>query len=248
VVTSTGPSTELDANTQPPSDALKELASTGINAGVLLGPLIKSMSDLTAAYYDAKAAHPAAYTLLEIPNWEYKNGWYAQRDEDGSRALRGQFTDANGTPVTWDVTRNENYDPDLHAGFPQELRQIRFEVDRTLPGGGRVALTLFAPLAPDRHTPLDAFGSGTSTVPAPLGGASFEALTATFTAGGEVDHGLIGLKALVPDEGTLQFSGSFVKTGLDQTAKLLKNGKAVGDVVLANGHWQIVNGKGTYPL
>ena len=111
-----------------------------------------------------------------------------------------------------------------------------------------MALTLFAPLEVDRHLPLGAFGSGTSTLPAPLGGASFEALTATFTAGSEVDHGLIGLKALVPDEGTLQFSGTFVKSGLDTTGKLLKNGKAVGDVVLANGQWQIKNGAGSFPL
>jgi hypothetical protein len=248
VVNTTGTNTEADANAQPPSDALRQLATSGINAAVLLGPLLKDMSGLAAAFFDAKAAHPAAYGVLEIPNWEFKNGWYVQRDEDGSRTLNGQFTDAGGTPVTWDVTRAENYDPELHAGFPAELQQVRFQVDRTLPGGGRLALTLFAPLSQDRHTPIEAYGSGSATVPAPLGTVSFESLNATFTAGAEVDHGVIGLKTLVSEEGTLQFSGSFVKAGLEKTAKLLKNGKAVGDVVLADGHWQIVNGKGTFPL
>jgi hypothetical protein len=248
IIDSTGTNTEIDPGQDTPDDTLRQLAGAGINAAVLLGPLVKDLGGLAAAFYDARDQHPAAYRLQEIAGWEFRNGWYNQRDEAGERVLRAQFVDGGGTPPAWDVTRKENYDPELHPGFPGELSQIRFEVDRTLPGGGRMALTVFAELKADRRAVLSAAGSGSLSVPAPLGTASFEALNATFTAGGEVERGLIGLKSPVTGIGTLQFTGEFQRGGLSVGAKLMKNGKAAGEVQLADGRWQIKNSKGSFPL
>jgi hypothetical protein len=249
-VVSTGTSTQADVGAETPDDALRQLATTGINVGVLLGPLIKQYAGLASAFYAARSTYSkAAYGVLDIPGWEFQNGWYVQHDDATSRTLRAQFEDTGGRPVTWDVTLPSNYDPDLHAAFPAELTQIRLEVDLKLPGTGRIALSMFAPMNADSSASIEAFGSGSATLAVPLGQASFEALNASFRPGSDVDRGQIGLKSLA-GAATLQFSGQFVKTGLASAAKLVKNGHAAGtvDYDATSGHWQITNAKGAFPL
>lgn len=250
VVESTNPSTEADPNAEVPDAVMTQLAATGINAGVLLGPLMKQYADVANAYFTARSQYgKGSYRLFDFGGWTFQNGWYHQSIDNGASTLQTQFTDANGTPPTWDVTLASNYDPDLHPTFPSDLTQVRFQVDKQLPSNGRMAITMFATLGKDAGSSMDASGSGSITLPAPLGQAQFEGLSATFKPGNDVDGGQIVLKSLV-NASTLQFSGTFVKTGLSGQAQLIKNGHAAGNVVFdaASGKWQIVNSKGTFPV
>lgn len=243
---------DTDYAAEEPDDMLRQLASAGINAGVLMGPMLKQFALVASAYYDERDKHPqkpATYMLFDVGDWTFENGWYMQRTDNGDSVLRAQFLDATGTPPVWDLTLDTNYDPDLHPDFPTNLTQMRLEVDKKLPGDGRMAITMFGPLGADRNTEIDAYGSGSVTLPPPLGQAEFEALNASFKPGQDVDQGQIGIKSLA-GAATLQFSGQFVKTGLAGSAKLIKNGHAAGNVTYdaASGKWQIVNSKGNFPL
>lgn len=233
-----------------PDDAAKQLAVVGVDAAVLLGPLIQKCQPLIAGYYDALGRHPQAYHVLDsgVAGWNYQSGgWYLRDDNTPDANVMGRFEDASGTPTSWDVASDASYSPDLHAGFPSNIARVRFVADEKLPTGGEMTVTLFAGLPGARPQSIDAFGSGAVNASLPLGTTGFEALNATFPVTGDVQRGDIGLRSKAEAE-TLQFEGHFDQHGLVDGATVLRNSEAIATVNLVSGSWQLENAGGHYPL
>jgi hypothetical protein len=250
VVTTGTPAPSPPPFTEAPDDAAKQLATTGANTAVLLGPELQKCASLVSGYYDALSKHPMTlYRVMEsgVGDWDYQSGWYMRNDNTTDSSIRAHFEDESGVPIDWDVTLDANYTPDLHPGFPSGLARVRFDYDQKLPNGGRIALTFFTALPGTRPDKLNISGSGVASVPAPLGQAAFEALDAVLPINGAVESGDIGLRSISSAE-TLQFVGQFNGSGLSGTAKLLRNTEQIGNVSFENNQWLVRNAGGTYPL
>ena len=180
--------------------------------------------------------------------WEFRHGWYWRVDNTAKRTMRAHFEDATGAGAPFDVTFDVNYGPETHPGFPGGLSQLRAELAEDLPAGGKVSISLLAALPGDRSERIQAFGSGSASLPLPLGQAGFEALNASFVPeGAVVEPGDLVLKSLTGGT-TRQFSGRYNAQGLEGHAQVLYNAQPLGTLAQVDGQWRLRNTSGEHPL
>lgn len=247
-VTTTGTSTEVDLANERPDESLRQLAHAGIDAAAELAPALARFADLASGLQIARSRHDAApYRVQAVAGWPFQIGWYRHPENGPDVHLRARLEDETGKPAAWDVGLEENYAPDLHDKFPAELVRYRFELDRALPATGRLNAVFLAPIPAPASGIIEAFGSGTMVLAPPLLSVDFEGLNAVIPVGGEVSEGVIVLKTLAGGT-TLQFTGHYHRLGLLGKSTLLRNAKPVGEVDSVDGHWQIRNGAGVFPL
>jgi hypothetical protein len=231
----------------PPDEATRQLAITGANTAVLLGPAVRELAQLTGAFYQAKDRYTRYRVMSGPEGWDYRNGWYWRTDSAEGRSLRARFEDESGVGAAFDVTFDVNYGPEMHPSFPRALTQLRAELDQPLPSGGKLSVTLLAVLPGDRSARVEAYGSGAAVLPLPLGQVGLEALNASFMPGGTVERGDLVLKSLTGGA-TRQFSGRYHNGGLDGGAQVRVNAELVGEVGFFDGQWQLRNTSGNHPL
>lgn len=234
---------------ETPDDPLKQLALLGTEVAPLLGQDLARLVSVTRAYYDAYDKFPkaSAYRIQAFSGWEFRQGWFWSLENNEDLSFRARFESASGMGPDWDVTHDGNYGEDFHPTFPGDLVRVRYEYDRKLSNGGRMALTIFIDLPGDRLIPLTAKASGSAYAPTTLGQVGFEALNATYTAEGALEKGDLTLKSLF-ESTTRQFSGQYGPQGLVGRAKMYKNLHLIGEVGQVDGQWKFVNEGGTYPL
>lgn len=231
----------------PPDEATRQLAITGANTAVLLGPAVRELAELTGEFYSAKDRYTRYRVMSGPEGWDYRSGWYWRTEPTQGRSLRARFEDTSGLGQAFDVTFDVNYGPEMHPTFPRELTQLRAELDQPLPSGGKLSVTLLAALPGDRTARVEAYGSGAAVLPLPLGQVGLEALNASFMPGGTVERGDLVLKSLTGGA-TRQFSGRYHNGGLDGTAQVRVNAEPVGEVGFLDGQWKLRNTSGSYPL
>lgn len=231
----------------PPDEATRQLAITGANTAVLLGPAVRELAQLTGEFYRAKDRYTRYRVMSGPEGWDFRSGWYWRAEPTEGRSLRARFEDASGVGAPFDITFDVNYGPEMHPSFPRELTQLRAELDQPLPSGGKLSVTLLAVLPGDRTARVEAYGSGAAVLPLPLGQVGLEALNASFMPGGALERGDLVLKSLTGGA-TRQFSGRYHSGGLDGSAQVRVNAELVGEVGFFDGQWQLRNTSGSHPL